>query len=157
MTLMNDLGFNLYVVSQSLVMRLVMYFGVKESHQRRGPWEVKQGQSGQGQNQNQLMLIYRLRNYTVTIQYLQEVWNKRRVVYYAILLLLILGELLEEINYIIIIFPEYNIYSVFFSRHLTDSKLLLLIDLHFIIPKAVMMKISAQRFFPILPALWILY
>jgi len=41
MTLMNDLGFNLYVVSQSLVMRLVMYFGVKESHQRRGPWEVK--------------------------------------------------------------------------------------------------------------------
>ena len=34
--------------------------------------------------------------------------NRRRVVYYAILLLLILGELLEEINYIIIIFPEYN-------------------------------------------------
>jgi len=30
------------------------------------------------------------------------------VVYYAILLLLILGELLGEINYIIIIFPEYN-------------------------------------------------
>jgi len=28
-------------------------------------------------------------NYTVTAQYLQEVWNRRRVVYYAILLLLI--------------------------------------------------------------------
>ena len=39
--LINDLGFNLYVVSQSLVMRLVTYFGVKKSHQRRGPWEVK--------------------------------------------------------------------------------------------------------------------
>jgi len=36
------------------------------------------------------------------------VQNRRRVVYYAILLLLILGELLGEINYIIIIFPEYN-------------------------------------------------
>jgi len=36
------------------------------------------------------------------------VWNKRRVVYYAILLLLILGELLGERNYIIIIFPEYD-------------------------------------------------
>jgi len=39
---------------------------------------------------------------------LQEVQNRRRVVYYAILLLLILGELLEEINYIIVKFPEYN-------------------------------------------------
>jgi len=28
--LLNDLGFNLYVVPQSLVMRLVAYFGVKE-------------------------------------------------------------------------------------------------------------------------------
>jgi len=54
------------------------------------------------------MLIYRLRNYTVTTQYLQEVWNRRRVVYYAILLLLILGKLLGEINYIIIIFLEYD-------------------------------------------------
>ena len=27
---MNDLGFNLYVVPRSLVMRLVAYFGVKE-------------------------------------------------------------------------------------------------------------------------------
>jgi len=35
--------------------------------------------------------------------------NRRRVVYYAILLLLILGEILGEINYIIIIFPEYDI------------------------------------------------
>jgi len=34
--------------------------------------------------------------------------NRRRVVYYAILLLLILGEILGEINYIIIIFPEYD-------------------------------------------------
>jgi len=32
------------------------------------------------------------------------VWNRRRVVYYAILILLILGELLGERNYIIIIF-----------------------------------------------------
>jgi len=36
------------------------------------------------------------------------VWNRRRVVYYAILLLLILGELLGERNYIIIIFLEYD-------------------------------------------------
>jgi len=36
------------------------------------------------------------------------VWNRRRVVYYTILLLLILGELLGERNYIIIIFPEYD-------------------------------------------------
>ena len=28
--LLNDLGFNLYVVPQSLVVRLVAYFGVKE-------------------------------------------------------------------------------------------------------------------------------
>ena len=34
--------------------------------------------------------------------------NRRRVVYYTILLLLILGELLGERNYIIIIFPEYD-------------------------------------------------
>jgi len=34
--------------------------------------------------------------------------NRRRVVYYAILLLLILGDLLGELNYIIIIFPEYD-------------------------------------------------
>jgi len=36
------------------------------------------------------------------------VWNRKRVIYYAILLLLILGELLGERNYIIIIFPEYD-------------------------------------------------
>jgi len=36
------------------------------------------------------------------------VQNRRRVVYYTILLLLILGELLGERNYIIIIFPEYD-------------------------------------------------
>jgi len=35
------------------------------------------------------------------------VQNRRRV-YYAILLLLILGELLGELNYIIIIFLEYD-------------------------------------------------
>ena len=39
---------------------------------------------------------------------LQEVWNRKRVVYYAILLIMILGELLGEINYIIIRFPEYD-------------------------------------------------
>jgi len=37
--------------------------------------------------------------------------NRRRVVYYAILLLLILGEILGERNYIIIIFPEYDKYQ----------------------------------------------
>jgi len=39
--------------------------------------------------------------------------NRRRVVYYAILLLLILGELLGERNYIIIIFPEYDTEQLF--------------------------------------------
>ena len=40
--LMNDLGFNLCVAPWSLVMRLVVYFGVKESCQNRGPKKVKQ-------------------------------------------------------------------------------------------------------------------
>jgi len=40
-TLMNDLGFNLCVASQSLVMRLVAYFRVEGSHQNRGPKEVE--------------------------------------------------------------------------------------------------------------------
>ena len=55
-----------------------------------------------------MMLIYKLRKYTVTTQYLQEVWNRRRVVYYTILLFIISGELLGEINYIIVRFPEYD-------------------------------------------------
>jgi len=46
------------------------------------------------------------------------VWNRRRVVYYAILLLLILGELLGERNYIIIIFPEYDIEVLMHSLYL---------------------------------------
>jgi len=41
MTLINDLGFNLCVAPQSPVMMLVTYFGVKESHQNRGPKEVE--------------------------------------------------------------------------------------------------------------------
>ena len=109
-TLMNDLGFNLCVVPWSLVVRLVAYFGVKESHQKKGPWEVRQEWSKQGQDQDQLTLIYRLRKYTVTTQYLQEVQNRRRVVYYAILLIIILGELLGELNYIIVRFLEYDTY-----------------------------------------------
>jgi len=36
-TLINDLGFNLCVVPQSLVVMLVIYFRVKESCQNRGP------------------------------------------------------------------------------------------------------------------------
>ena len=55
-----------------------------------------------------MTLIYRLRKYSVTTQYLQEVWNRRRVVYYAILLIIILGELLGELNYIIVRFLEYD-------------------------------------------------
>jgi len=39
--LMNDLGFNLCVAPWSLVVRLVVYFGVEESHQRRGLKEVE--------------------------------------------------------------------------------------------------------------------
>ena len=38
--LVNDLSFNLCVVSWSLVVRLVMYFGVEGSHQKRGPKEI---------------------------------------------------------------------------------------------------------------------
>jgi len=38
---MNNLGFNLCVVPQSPVVRLVAYFGVKGSHQNRGPKEVE--------------------------------------------------------------------------------------------------------------------
>ena len=38
--LMNDLGFNLYVTSWSLVVRLVAYFEVEGSCQNRGPKEV---------------------------------------------------------------------------------------------------------------------
>jgi len=39
--LINDLGFNLCTMPWSLVVRLVAYFGVEESHQRRGPKEVE--------------------------------------------------------------------------------------------------------------------
>jgi len=39
--LMNDLGFNLCIMPQSLVVRLVVYFGVEESHQNRGSKEVE--------------------------------------------------------------------------------------------------------------------
>jgi len=41
--LLNDFGFNLCVAPQSLVMRLVAYFGVVESHQNRGPKESSGG------------------------------------------------------------------------------------------------------------------
>jgi len=41
MTLMNNLGFNLYVAPWSLVMRLVAYFGIEESCQNRGSKKVK--------------------------------------------------------------------------------------------------------------------
>jgi len=56
-----------------------------------------------------MMLIYKLRKYTVITQYLWEVLNRRKVVYYTILLIIILGELLGEINYIIVRFLEYDI------------------------------------------------
>ena len=39
---MNDLGFNLCIASWSPVVMLVIYFGVKESYQNRGPKKVKQ-------------------------------------------------------------------------------------------------------------------
>ena len=38
---MNDLGFNLCVMPQSLVMRLVAYFRVERSCQNRGPKEIE--------------------------------------------------------------------------------------------------------------------
>jgi len=38
---MNDLSFNLCVAPQSLVMMLVVYFGVEGSCQRRGPKKVE--------------------------------------------------------------------------------------------------------------------
>ena len=41
--LLNDLGFNLCVAPRSLVMRLVTYFGVVESHQDKGPKESSGG------------------------------------------------------------------------------------------------------------------
>jgi len=41
--LLNDLGFNLYVVPRSPVVRLVAYFGVVESCQDRGPKESSGG------------------------------------------------------------------------------------------------------------------
>ena len=41
--LLNDLGFNLCVAPQSLVVRLVTYFRVMESHQDRGPKELSGG------------------------------------------------------------------------------------------------------------------
>jgi len=41
--LLNDLGFNLCVAPRSPVMRLVVYFGVVESRQDRGPNESSGG------------------------------------------------------------------------------------------------------------------
>jgi len=40
-TLMNDLGFNLCIASQSPVVRLVAYFGREESCQNRGPRDIE--------------------------------------------------------------------------------------------------------------------
>ena len=37
---MNNLGFNLCVAPWSLVVRLVAYFGVDGSHQKRDPKEI---------------------------------------------------------------------------------------------------------------------
>jgi len=62
-----------------------------------------------------MTLIYKLRKYTVTTQYLEKVWNRRRVIYYAILLIIISGELLGEINYIIVRFLEYDICKLYFN------------------------------------------
>ena len=42
MILINDLGFNLYVAPQSLVIRLIAYFGIKVSYQNRGSRNIEQ-------------------------------------------------------------------------------------------------------------------
>ena len=42
MTLMNDFGFNLYVASWSLVIKLVTYFEIGISYQNRGPRNIEQ-------------------------------------------------------------------------------------------------------------------
>ena len=65
-----------------------------------------------------MMLIYKLRKYTITTQYLQEVWNRRRVVYYAILLIIISGELLRKINYIIVRFQNMTHLQYNFTENL---------------------------------------
>ena len=41
MILINDLGFNLYVAPQSLVIRLIAYFGIKVSYQNRGSRNIE--------------------------------------------------------------------------------------------------------------------
>ena len=105
-------GISLFCSSQCAIPLLhpfITYFGVERSCQKEVLMKQNRNWSGQGDYQNQIMLIYKLRNYTVTTQYLQEVWNRRRVVYYTILLIIISGELLGEINYIIVRFPEYDI------------------------------------------------
>ena len=102
----------LFCLSQCTIPLLypfITYFGVKRSYQKEVLMKQNRNWSGQGDYQNQIILIYKLRNYTITTQYLQEVWNRRRVVYYTILLIIISGELLGEINYIIVRFPEYDI------------------------------------------------
>ena len=105
-TLINDLSFNLHVVLQSLVMRLVAYFRVEGSRQNKGPKEVEQELEWTEIELGPMTLIFKLRKYTVTTQYLQEVQNRRRVVYYAILLIIISEKLLGEINYIIVRFSK---------------------------------------------------
>ena len=52
---------------------------------------------------------------------------------------------------------EFWVYSMFFSRHSTDSELLYSLDLHFTIPEAVIIEINTKRFSLLLPALCILY
>ena len=105
-TLINNLGFNLCVTLQSLVMRLVAYFRVKGSRQNKGSKKVEQKLKQTGIGLGLMTLIFKLREYTVTTQYLQEVQNRRRVVYYTILLIIISEKLLEEINYIIVRFSR---------------------------------------------------
>jgi len=68
--LLNDLGFNLCVMPWSPVVRLVVYFGVREVAKIEVlRSRVKESEWTKG-DQDQMTLIYRLRNYTVTTQYL---------------------------------------------------------------------------------------
>ena len=59
--LMNNLGFNLCVAPQSLVMRLVAYFRVEEVIRTEILRKQNRNWSRQEQDQNQMTLIYKLR------------------------------------------------------------------------------------------------
>ena len=106
---MNDLSFNLCVVLWSPVVRSVTYFRIRVSWQSRGPRDIGQRQKwtriGLGLINVNLQTEELHCNYSVLIGSSEQ--EESSLLYYPTIINF-LGELLGEINYIIVRFPEYG-------------------------------------------------